>query len=92
MQKDIIWTTLALLLSASHLASLATELDWDLDTAGVHHGLIPVLGGAARLELRPALRLARPSAVLHQRPRQETCNGGINRALKDLENILRVFQ
>ena len=88
MQKDIIWTTLALLLSSSHLASLATELDWDLDTAGVHHGLIPVLGGAARLELCLALHLPCPGAVLQQRPR----NCIIKRALKDLENILRVFQ
>ena len=57
------------LLSAGHQTTLATELDWDLDAAGVHHGLVPVLGGAARLELRPAFRLPGPGAVLQQRPR-----------------------
>ena len=45
------------LLSAGHQTALATELDWDFDAARVYHGLVPVLGGAARLELRPALRL-----------------------------------
>ena len=56
------------LLSTGHHTALATELHGDLDAAGVHHGLVPVLGGAARLELRPALRLPGPRAVLQQGP------------------------
>ena len=56
------------LLSTGHHTALAAELHWDFDTAGVHHGLVPVLGGAARLELRPALRLPGPGAVLQQGP------------------------
>ena len=56
------------LLSAAHQAALTTELHWDFDAARVDHGLVSVLGGAARLELRPALRLPRPGAVLQQRP------------------------
>ena len=48
------------LLSPGHQAALTTELHWDFDAAGVHHGLVPVLGGAARLELRPTLRLPGP--------------------------------
>ena len=48
------------LLSTGHHTALATELHGDLDAAGVHHGLVPVLGGAARLELRPALHLPGP--------------------------------
>ena len=48
------------LLSTGHQTALAAELDWDFDAAGVHHGLVPVLGGAARLELRPTLRLPSP--------------------------------
>ena len=48
------------LLSPGHQAALATELHGDLEAARVDHGLVPVLGGAARLELRPALRLPGP--------------------------------
>ena len=58
------------LLSPGHQAALATELHGDLEAARVDHGLVPVLGGAARLELRPALGLPRPRAVLRQWPRQ----------------------
>ena len=56
------------LLSTGHHTALATELHRDLDAAGVHHGLVPVLGGAARLELGPALRLPSSRAVLQQGP------------------------
>ena len=57
------------LLSAGHQTPLTTELHWDFDAARVDHGLVSVLGGAARLELRPAFRLPGPGAVLQQRPR-----------------------